>query len=139
MSSDPGRERTAGSLGPHVAIGRRHMTTGKVIALEFALASLAAISLSPDASDFVDLAPWTSATSTYVLGSEAELGGSKDRLDLERLTQQRADISRGSFQGAEDKKIHYRIYKNRTETRGGIVIVSGRTEGLALYQETIHD
>lgn len=36
-------------------------------------------------------------------------------------------------------RIHYRMYENPQESQGGVVIVSGRTEGLALYQETIAD
>ena len=75
----------------------------------------------------------------YVIGQETALADMPTWTDLEASTTRMADVSQGSFQGADNKKIHYRIYQHRAESKGGVVVVSGRTEGLALYQETILD
>jgi lysophospholipase len=65
------------------------------------------------------------------------------KVDAEKL----AAVTEGSFAGRatgwwafeRPVAIHYRMFENRAESAGGIVIVSGRTEGLALYYETIGD
>ncbi|MDM0075599.1 alpha/beta hydrolase [Variovorax sp. J2P1-59] len=108
-------------------------------ALAIALASLAPGGLMAQTRSFVLLEPAAQGSPTYLLGSEADLAAFPKWTDLESRTRQLADMDRGSFTGAEGKKIHYRVYRNRAETRGGIVIVSGRTEGLPLYQEIIYD
>lgn len=76
---------------------------------------------------------------SYVIGREADLAGAPAWTDLQARTQQFAELRRGSFPGAENRKIHYRLYQHRAETKGAVVLIPGRTEGLALYQETILD
>lgn len=80
----------------------------------------------------------------YRLSTEATFAGlSWDK--LEAKTGERAAITLGSFEGrptglfARPVHIHYRLYENRDERHGGVVISSGRTEGLSMYQELIHD
>jgi len=103
---------------------------------------LASFSLTVHAADAPAFPPLEAAPpdgSVYVLGSEAELRAWPSWTDLEARTLEVAQLTRGSFAGANGLKIHYRLYRHRAESRGGVVIVSGRTEGLVLYQETIHD
>lgn len=70
----------------------------------------------------------------------------KDTAAISAETESLAKLTVGSFNGVADGlimpsevKIHYRMYQNPKESRGGIVISSGRTEGVALYQELIFD
>jgi lysophospholipase len=79
------------------------------------------------------------AASRYRLGSEADLAAFPAWSDLEAATSKQAPLTRGSFAGAAGTKIHYRLYQHRAETRGGVVVVAGRTEGLVMYQELIRD
>jgi lysophospholipase len=76
---------------------------------------------------------------SYRLHTEAELSEWPAWADIEAAALEQAKLTRGSFTGAGGTKLHYRLYTHRTESRGGVVISSGRTEGLALYQETILD
>ncbi len=66
--------------------------------------------------------------------------------DIEGSIARQARITIGHFAGApidQDRDrpvpIHYRLYENPAETRGGIVLVPGFTEGLTMYQEVILD
>jgi len=81
----------------------------------------------------------TTSGSGYRLGREADLAAYPSWSDLEAATAKLAPMTRGAFTGAADATIHYRLYQHRTETRGGVVIVAGRTEGLVMYQELIRD
>ena len=56
--------------------------------------------------------------------------------ELSAITEQHFN---GVPAGSRETIIFYRAFVNPKESRGGIVIVSGRTEGLALYYETIGD
>lgn len=92
----------------------------------------------PALRDLVSQESETDAT-PYVIGQEFALAARPSWADLEASAKQIADVRGGSFQGVGNRKIHYRIYQHRSERKGGVIIVTGRTEGLALYQETILD
>ncbi|HET7792482.1 MAG TPA: alpha/beta fold hydrolase [Rhizobacter sp.] len=102
------------------------------------LLAAAAASAQPADSPFLPpLEPTGPADAVFT--TEAELARWPDWRAIETATLQQAELTRGSFSGADGAKIHYRLYRHRAERRGGIVLVSGRTEGLVLYQELIHD
>ena len=79
------------------------------------------------------------ARGAYALGGEADLAAYPGWSDLEAATIKQAPLTRGAFSGVANAKIHYRLYQHRSETRGGVVLVAGRTEGLVMYQELIRD
>lgn len=92
------------------------------------------------AQDSLRFAPLETASgSGYTLGAEADLAAYPAWSDLEAATARLAPMTRGSFTGAAGATIHYRLYQHRAETRGGVVVVAGRTEGLVTYQELIRD
>jgi len=112
---------------PHLAALRR-------------LAALACCLCLPAAAAPDDaFAPLQAGAAAYRLGREADLAAYPGWGDLEAATARQAPPTRGAFVGAAGVKIHYRLYRNRSETRGGVVVVAGRTEALATYQELIRD
>lgn len=84
------------------------------------------------------------STTGVALSGERRFQG-RSWQDIERATQRHAVLRIGSFLGAPSGlaqapvRIHHRSYTHRRETRGGLVVVPGFTEGLSMYQEVIHD
>ncbi|MDM0114735.1 alpha/beta fold hydrolase [Variovorax sp. J22R133] len=83
---------------------------------------------------------------SYKFSASGDLNG-KDWQAVQKQTEKLATLKIGSFDGvsvnrwfgSKPIRIHYRMYVNRRESKGGIVISSGRTEGVSMYQELIHD
>jgi len=84
---------------------------------------------------------------TRSLSGEARFAGLSG-VEIEARTRALADVHVGSFLGqptgavsatARSVRIHHRSYLHRAETRGGLILVAGFTEGVAHYQELIHD
>ena len=105
------------------------------------LIGVALAATAAHAQEAVSFAPLEAAASAtrYRLGREAGLAAYPAWSDLEAATAKQAPMTRGSFTGAAGATIHYRLYRHRAETRGGVVVVAGRTEGLVMYQELIRD
>ena len=98
---------------------------------------------TPSVQSFNQLDVARKGQEAYSIVREGQLS-TKDWTEIEREVMKFADRKIASFEGKPvDKnkivKIHYRQYLNRDEARGGIVISSGRTEGLVQYQELIYD
>jgi lysophospholipase len=95
------------------------------------------------ATPFQELPP-TQAVPGSALSDEARFADTPWH-GIESATLQLAERSIGSFAGqpsgwlGSPVKIHYRMYRHRNESRGGVVLVPGFTEGLTMYQELIHD
>ena len=108
------------------------------------IASLSLSSAWGLAFTFDELALTPAQLAGYTTSSESRFAG-VDWVGTERVTMAHADRVVGSFAGVptgwSDRpvKIHYRLYTNRAESRGGVLIVPGFTEGLTMYQEVIHD
>lgn len=117
----------------------RAATASGLLALAVLLSGATGCAQQPGKAD-ASFAPLeASRAAAYRLGSEADLAAFPGWGDLEAATAKQAPVTRGSFAGASGAKIHYRLYRHRAETRGGVVVVAGRTEGLVMYQELIHD
>jgi lysophospholipase len=110
-----------------------------------AAAMLALLAMGAAAAPaFEELRPPPQGPGAWQFSAEASFAG-HDWQAIERETARLARVRVGSFDGMptgwRDRpvKIHYRFYEATAETRGAIVLVPGFTEGLAMYQEVIHD
>lgn len=96
------------------------------------------------AAGFDRLDPALAPAGRHVLSDEARFAATPWQ-DIEAATMKLAERTVGSFEaeptgsGARPVKVHYRHYRHRNETRGGVIVVPGFTEGLTMHQELIHD
>jgi len=72
----------------------------------------------------------------YKLTTEQDLGNSKSVKNIEKFYNSGQE---GFFDGAENIKIYYKIFKQKANEKGAIVISSGRTEAAVKYKELIFD
>jgi lysophospholipase len=110
--------------------------------LALAGALLLAGARAHDAPGFAPLPAQPAAA--FELSEESRFAGHDGRA-IEAHTMQWAERTVGSFEGrptgwfGRSVRIHYRAYEHRQESRGAVIVVPGFTEGLAMYQEVIHD
>jgi lysophospholipase len=106
-------------------------------------ATLLCVSTLTHSAEFSLLNEGLVRTSPYAFVDDKVLAEIKDWREIQKRLLPLADITVSHFNGtpygAMPIKIHFRVYQNKKETRGGIVISSGRTEGVPLYQELIYD
>ena len=72
----------------------------------------------------------------YQLSTEQELTNNKYSAKIEKFYNTGQE---GFFDGAENIKIYYKIFKQKSKEKGAIVISSGRTEAAVKYKELIFD
>lgn len=113
-------------------------------ALVLVMSGLALLGRPAVAADFSPLTVSPEQQARYAWSDEARFAHT-DWQGIEQETMKLADRRIGSFDGVatgwphRPVRIHYRMYLNRQERLGAVVIVPGFTEGLTIYQELIHD
>ncbi len=114
--------------------------------MRFIAALLAALPFAAlaQALSFTPLVVAPEVQARYAIVAESRFADA-DWQAIERATATLAEVRVGSFAGQatgwlqRPVKIHHRMFEHRNETRGGVLVVPGFTEGLTIYQETIHD
>ena len=84
------------------------------------MATVAPAAAQPAGASFAPLEAPGPRAPRYHIGVEADLAAYPAWSDLEASTAKRAPMTRGSFSGAAGARIHYRLYRHRAESRGGI-------------------
>ena len=107
------------------------------IAAGVGLGGLAPSAAASEAPAFEELPLAVPAGSPWRFSDEMRFKGQGWEA-IEAATVQRATLTVGSFQGVRTGwlqrpvRIHYRLYANRSETRGAVIVVPGFTEGATI-------